>query len=136
MAGQKASAALAALRPGFSANDLVGALNLEVINFQTASAQIPSEDYEFLNKTAAAIKMAPSGTVLEIGGHTDNTGDASGNQRLSQERADAVRDYLVKQGADGSAIIAKGYGDARPLASNDTDEGRFRNRRIEFSVSK
>jgi outer membrane protein OmpA-like peptidoglycan-associated protein/uncharacterized protein YidB (DUF937 family) len=136
LAGQKASAALAALRPGFSANDLVGALNLEVINFQTASAQIPSEDYEFLNKTAAAIKMAPSGTVLEIGGHTDNTGDASGNQRLSQERADAVRDYLIKQDADGSAIIAKGYGDTRPQASNDTDEGRFRNRRIEFSVSK
>jgi outer membrane protein OmpA-like peptidoglycan-associated protein len=135
MAGQKAAAALAALKPGFSANDLVGALNLEVINFSTGSAQIPADNYDFLNKTAAAIKMAPSATIIEIGGHTDNTGDSANNLRLSQERADAVRDYLIKQGVDGSAIVAKGYGDKHPVAANDSDEGRFRNRRIEFSVA-
>jgi len=135
LAGQKAAAALAALKPGFSANDLVGALNLGVINFSTGSAQIPTDTYEFLNKTAAMVKMTPAGTIIEIGGHTDNTGDSATNQHLSQERADAVRDYLIKQGVDGSALMARGYGDSRPVAANDTDEGRFRNRRIEFSVA-
>lgn len=135
LASQKAAAALAALKPGFSANDLVNALNLEVINFPAGSAQIPSDDYEFLNKTAAAVKAAPSGTVIAIGGHTDNTGDAAFNMRLSQQRADAVKDYLVKQGVDSSSIVASGFGDTKPVANNDSDEGRFRNRRIEFSVA-
>jgi OOP family OmpA-OmpF porin len=135
LAGQKASAALAGLKPGLSANDLVGALNLEVINFSTGSAQIPADSYDFLNKAAAMIKMTPSGTIIEIGGHTDNTGDSAGNMRLSQERADAVRDYLIKQGVDASTIVAKGYGNSRPVAADNTDEGRFRKRRIEFSAT-
>jgi uncharacterized protein YidB (DUF937 family) len=116
LAGQKAAAALAALKPGFSANDLVGALNLEVLNFSPGSAQIPADNYDFLNKTAAAIKMAPAGTIIEIGGHTDKTGDSMANLRLSEERANAVREYLIKQGVDGSGIVAKGYGDSRPVA--------------------
>lgn len=136
LAGQKAAAALAALKPGFTGSDLINALNLEVINFPTGSSQIPAENYEFLNKAAAAIKAAPSGTSIEIGGHTDNSGDASANVRLSQQRADAVRDYLITQGVDGSMLTSKGYGNSQPVGSNDTDEGRFRNRRIEFSVSR
>jgi outer membrane protein OmpA-like peptidoglycan-associated protein/uncharacterized protein YidB (DUF937 family) len=134
LASQKAAAALAALKPGFAANDLVNALNFEVINFATGSAQIPADNYEFLNKAAAAMKIAPAGTSIQIGGHTDNSGDAATNMHLSQERADAVRDYLIKQGVDGSMLVAKGFGDSEPTGSNDTDEGRFRNRRIEFSV--
>jgi len=134
LAGQKAAAALAALKPGFTATDLVSALNFEVINFAQGSAQIPADNYDFLNKAAAVMKSAPAGTTVQIGGHTDNSGDASSNMRLSQERADAVRDYLIKQGVDGSMLVAKGYGDTQPTGSNDTDEGRFRNRRIEFSV--
>jgi outer membrane protein OmpA-like peptidoglycan-associated protein len=134
LAGQKAAAALSALKPGFAASDLVSALNFEVINFATGSAQIPADNYDFLNKAAAAMKIAPGGTTIQIGGHTDNSGDAATNMRLSQERADAVRDYLIKQGVDGSMLVAKGFGDAQPAGSNDTDEGRFRNRRIEFSV--
>jgi outer membrane protein OmpA-like peptidoglycan-associated protein len=55
--------------------------------------------------------------------------------QLSQQRADAVRSYLIQQGVSGSILTARGYGDTRPVASNSTDEGRFRNRRIEFSVS-
>jgi outer membrane protein OmpA-like peptidoglycan-associated protein/uncharacterized protein YidB (DUF937 family) len=136
LAGQKAMAALTALKPGFSAQDLVGALNLNIINFASGSAQIPAENQDFLNKAAAAIRSAPAGSVIEIGGHTDNTGDAAANLQLSQQRADAVRDYLVGQGVDASGLLTKGYGDTRPIATNDTDEGRFRNRRIEFSVVK
>jgi outer membrane protein OmpA-like peptidoglycan-associated protein/uncharacterized protein YidB (DUF937 family) len=136
MASQKATAALASLKPGFNAQDLVGALNLEIVNFATGSAQIPAENQEFLNKAAVVIRSAPSGTVIEVGGHTDNTGDSAANLQLSQQRADAVRDYLVRQSVDASALTSKGYGDTRPIASNDTDEGKFRNRRIEFSVVK
>ena len=134
IATQKATAALAALKPGFTAQDLVGALNLDVINFASASTVIPSENYDFLNKAAAAIRSAPAGSVIEIGGYTDNTGDPASNLQLSEQRAMAVRDYLVKQGVDPAAVVAKGYGDTKPIASNDTEEGKFHNRRIEFSV--
>jgi outer membrane protein OmpA-like peptidoglycan-associated protein/uncharacterized protein YidB (DUF937 family) len=134
LAGRKASAALGALKPGFTAQDLVSAANFNVINFPTGSAQIPTDEYTFLNKVAMAIKAAPVSTVLEIGGYTDNTGDAAANLALSQQRADAVRNYLVQQGVGPEVLIAKGYGDTRPVAGNETEEGKFRNRRIEFTV--
>ena len=134
LAGQKATAALGALKPGFTAQDLVSALNLDVINFATGSAQIPADQYDFLNKVAIAIKAAPANTVLEIGGYTDNSGDAGANVNLSQQRAEAVRNYLVQQGVNPNVLIAKGYGDTRPVGSNDTEEGKFHNRRIEFTV--
>lgn len=134
LATGRATAALSALRPGFSLADLVGALNLDIINFSTGSAQIPAESQDFLNRSAVAFKAATPGTVIEIGGHTDKTGDSAANLQLSQQRADAVRDYLVQQGVNPSMLVAKGYGDARPIASNDTEEGRFRNRRIEFAL--
>jgi outer membrane protein OmpA-like peptidoglycan-associated protein/uncharacterized protein YidB (DUF937 family) len=134
LATQKASSALAALRPGFSANDLVAALNLNEINFASGSAQIPLDAGDYLNSVALALKAAPSGTSLEIGGHTDNSGDAASNLALSQQRADSVRIYLIQHGVDPLLLVAKGYGDAAPLGSNDTEEGKFRNRRIEFTL--
>jgi outer membrane protein OmpA-like peptidoglycan-associated protein/uncharacterized protein YidB (DUF937 family) len=134
IATQKADAALGALKPGFGVADLTSALNLQIMNFASGSAEIPGNSFDFLNRAAVAIKMAPSGTVIEIGGHTDNTGDAASNLQLSQQRAEAVRDYLIRQGVDSSVLSAKGYGDTRPVATNDTEEGKFRNRRIEFNV--
>lgn len=128
------SAALASLKPEFPADDLVRALNLQIINFASGSNAIPRENEELLKKSAEAIKQAPAGTKLEVGGHTDNKGDAAGNEKLSANRAKAVMDYLVKAGVSKDALIAKGYGSTKPVASNDTDEGRFKNRRIEFSV--
>jgi len=71
-----------------------------------------------------------------INGHTDNTGDSAANMALSQQRADTVRNYLIQQGVPSSMLVAKGYGDTRPITSNDTDEGKFRNRRIEFSLQQ
>jgi outer membrane protein OmpA-like peptidoglycan-associated protein/uncharacterized protein YidB (DUF937 family) len=136
IAAQKASDALAALKPGFSAQELVGALNLDVINFASGSAEIPQDNYSFLNRAAAAIKAAPAGTIIEIGGNTDNTGDAASNMQLSQQRADAVRNYLVSQGVDPSVLVSRGYGNTQPVASDDTEEGKFRNRRIEFKVTQ
>jgi outer membrane protein OmpA-like peptidoglycan-associated protein/uncharacterized protein YidB (DUF937 family) len=134
LASEKASAALANLKPGFGATDLVSALNLDIINFPTNSAQLPPESTAFLDKAAVAIKAAPVGTVIEIDGNTDNTGDTNANMALSQQRANSVRDYLVQQGVDSSMLTTKGNGDTKPVASNDTEEGRFRNRRIEFIV--
>lgn len=134
LATQRAEAALGSLKPGFSAQDLVNALNLDVINFASGSADIPSSSYDFLNKTAIAMKAAPAGTVIQIGGHTDNSGDDAANLQLSQQRADAVRNYLVNQGVDSAALTTQGYGSSKPVTTNDTQEGRFRNRRIEFSV--
>jgi outer membrane protein OmpA-like peptidoglycan-associated protein/uncharacterized protein YidB (DUF937 family) len=136
MATSKATAALAALKPGFAAQDLASALNINIINFPSGSAQIPADGTVFLSKAASAMKMAPSGTVLEIDGYTDSTGDPSSNLSLSQQRADAVRTYLIEQGVDANSLVAKGFGDTKPLASNDTDEGKFRNRRIEFVIVK
>ncbi len=68
---------------------------------------------------------------VRIAGHTDGVGDPEENQRLSEARAEAVRDYLVSHGIDASRVEAVGYGDTQPVASNDTDEGRAQNRRIE-----
>lgn len=135
IASEKAGAALNALRPGFTAPDLANALNLEIINFSTGSAQIPGYSTAFLDKAADVIKMAPAGTMIEIAGHTDNVGDSASNMTLSQQRADSVRDYLIQRGVAPEQLTSKGYGDTRPVASNDTDEGRFRNRRIEFNVA-
>ena len=134
LGSQQASTALAALQPGFTAKDLVSALNLNVINFSSNSAQVPIDSMNYLNRVAAAIKIAPRGTVLEISGHTDNTGDPASNMALSQERADAIRGYLIQQGVSSNTLVAKGYGDTRPVAANDTEEGKFRNRRIAFSL--
>jgi len=134
MASEKAMSALSGLKSGYAPQDLTNALNLEIINFSTGSAQIPDYSAPFLNRAAEVIKMGPTTMVIEIGGHTDNTGDANANQALSQQRAEAVQAYLVQQGVPAVMLTAKGYGDTRPIASNDTDEGRFRNRRIEFTI--
>jgi len=133
---QLADAALASLKPGFSVGDLSGALNLGIINFASASAELPADTLDFLNRAAKAIKMAPKGTTIEIGGHTDITGNAASNLRLSQQRAEAVRDFLIGQGVDQLVLTAKGYGNTESVATNITEEGRFRNRRIQFTVMR
>ena len=71
---------------------------------------------------------------IEIGGHTDNTGDKARNKALSQSRAKAVKDYLVSKGVDATRLSAIGYGDTKPLADNKTEEGRAKNRRTVFKV--
>lgn len=129
-----ASAALAALGSGYTATDLVNALNVALISFPDGSADLPATSQPFLQAAAARMKSLPSGTRIEIAGHTDNAGESGGSTALSQQRADAVRNALVQAGVDPSMLAAKGYGPAQPIAPNDTAYGRFRNNRIEFSV--
>lgn len=126
--------ALTSLRTGFSATDLIGALNQSIVNFGTNSSDVPAGASGLLQNAAARIKQLAPGTVLEIAGYTDNTGDAAANVTLSQARADAIRNALIRYGVDPSMLVAKGYGSANPVASNDLLEGRFRNRRIEYHV--
>ena len=131
----RAMAALGTMGTAFSADSFIGAMNMAVINFATGSAEIPADSQDLIARAAEALKNAPKGTRIEIGGHTDNVGDAASNLKLSEDRANAVRQALVGAGVDGSVLVAKGYGDTKPVATNDTEYGRFRNRRIEYSVA-
>jgi outer membrane protein OmpA-like peptidoglycan-associated protein len=131
---RQATAAIAGLTGAYTARDVAAALNHGIINFDTASAVLPAGAGPLLDAAAAKLKTL-TGTVIEIAGYTDNTGDAAANLKLSQERADAVRARLLAAGVAAGVIQAKGYGSADPIASNDTAVGRFRNRRIEYRVT-
>lgn len=131
-ATNKAVAALAALGAGFRTGDVLGILNKSIINFPSGSAEIPPMSQALLREAATPLKQLPSGTEVEIAGYTDNTGDPAANLQLSQRRAEAVRDALVQAGVNPGKLMAKGYGSANPVASNDTPDGRFQNRRIEY----
>src|SRR5262249_38485139 len=130
----KTERALATLHAGFTTTDLLTILNQSIINFPTNSAEIPAVGKTMLQHAATAFKQLPSGTQVEIAGYTDNTGDPAANVQLSQQRAEAVRAALVSAGVDPNMLVAKGYGSANPIAGNDTAEGKFRNRRIEYRV--
>jgi outer membrane protein OmpA-like peptidoglycan-associated protein len=100
------------------------------VNFDTAKAALRPESFPRLDTVVEFMEHKKSARV-EISGHTDNVGNAKTNQALSEKRAQAVRDYLKSKGIDAGRIQAVGYGDARPMAPNDTDAGRQTNRRIE-----
>lgn len=134
-AADKSLAALRALQPGFAGQDVVAALNVSIINFATGSAAVPSFNRAVLQQAATVIKQLPAGTVIEIGGHTDNTGDPASNMQLSLQRAEAVRQVLIQDGVNPAMLTAHGYGETKPVASNDTPEGRFENRRIAYSLA-
>ena len=103
------------------------------IHFQPNRARILSDSFDVLREVAQALKEAPAANV-RIEGHTDNVGKRSQNLSLSQERADAVKDFLVKEGVPGGQLKSIGYGQKRPIASNSTRAGRTLNRRVEFRI--
>ena len=103
------------------------------IYFKTGSAELDSASDALLDSVADIANRCPSVKVA-VSGHTDSTGSASANQALSEARAKSVVTYLVAHGVAQSRITATGYGGTKPVASNATEEGRARNRRIEFRV--
>ena len=103
------------------------------IEFAVGSATITPAGQAVLNKVLPLLKSAGDANI-EVDGHTDNQGAADKNLSLSQQRADAVRKYLVDSGLNQQSLAAKGYGPNRPIADNATPDGRQRNRRIEFNV--
>ncbi len=105
-------------------------LVLDGILFQSGSATLDPESNPRLDRVVEYMTHRTSARI-RIAGHTDNVGNPQRNQQLSEQRAQAVRAYIVAHGIDGSRIEAVGYGDTQPVASNDTEEGRAQNRRIE-----
>jgi len=105
------------------------------LNFKTGSATITNSSFKFLDGIADYMKSNPEFT-LSIVGHTDNVGSDEYNQKLSEDRAEAVKSYLIKKGIGEISITAEGKGETEPIASNDTPEGREKNRRVVFSVTK
>lgn len=103
------------------------------INFETGSAKIKKTSFKLLDEAVALFKQYGNLRV-EISGHTDDQGPDDMNLKLSQERAEAVRAYLVDKGLDPARFGALGYGETRPVATNKTGTGRAQNRRIEFKI--
>ena len=102
------------------------------VTFETSSSVIRPSSYGKLDEVAEALKANPDVRV-EISGHTDNVGSDEGNLTLSQARAESVRRYFIEKGVAADRMEAKGYGETKPVATNDTAEGRAENRRVEMS---
>ena len=111
---------------------ITAAIDNRTISFAKNSFTLSDEGDSIISAVAAALQSSTA--RIEVGGHTDWKGRAPLNATLSQNRADAVRDALIKAGIDASRITAKGYGEEIPIATNDTDAGRAKNRRIEIRV--
>ena len=103
------------------------------ITFAFNSSNLAPEFYPVLNNVAGVMKEYDQ-TVVEVAGHTDSIGSDEVNQRLSEQRADAVTRYLVAQGLDPQRFITIGAGKRHPVASNDTEAGRAANRRVEITL--
>ena len=109
----------------------------KTILFETNKANIKRASFSLLNNIAETIngcRGKVSNSKIEVSGHTDSRGSDAYNLQLSQRRADAVKSYLTKKGVGQNIITSKGYGETQPVASNDTADGRRKNRRITFSV--
>ena len=104
---------------------------LDGIYFRSGSAELDPNSESILDKVFETLNDNPD-IEVEIHGHTDNTGGADLNRRLSQKRAESVKAYLVDKGISATRMTAKGFGPGRPIAPNDTPAGRAKNRRIEF----
>ena len=129
--------------PGTVANKGCPEVTIEIINqlneysktilFDTGKSTIRKESYAVLQSIVDIMKEYPT-TSFVIEGHTDSVGSDSNNQKLSDSRAAAVRDYLTTIGMDGSRLSSIGYGETRPIATNNTKAGRQQNRRVEISL--
>lgn len=106
---------------------------LDNVYFDTGKSSLRTESYKELNELVDLMKRKPT-LKIEIGGHTDNVGNDNDNLELSQARADAVKQFLIKKGIEANRITAVGYGEALPIADNGTAEGRQKNRRTEVQI--
>jgi OmpA-OmpF porin, OOP family len=106
------------------------------VQFATGSSQILPVSFSLLDEVAKVLADNPQIELIQIEGHTDSTGTAAVNRKLSQQRAEAVITYLVSKGVGGGRMKAKGFGPDKPIADNTTDEGKEKNRRVEFNIVK
>ena len=114
--------------------ELVGqVVRINNVFFEFGKSNLKIESFAELNRIAVYLKRKPQ-VKIEMGGHTDNVGSDESNNLLSTDRAKSVQQYLVKQGVAASRISFKGYGKTSPVATNDTEEGKALNRRVEFTI--
>lgn len=109
-------------------------LSENMVNFAFNSAELTSSTKTNLDKLATVLINNPD-TNINIYGHTDNKGTAQVNQKISENRANSVKNYLISKGIASSRMITMGRGFSEPIASNDTDAGRAQNRRVEFAIT-
>lgn len=107
---------------------------MQGIQFENGKATIKKTSYNILNQVAKLFIDNPT-YIIEVQGHSDNVGNYQYNVDLSEKRAQAVREYLIKQGVPAERLTAHGYGPDRPIADNNTKEGRTLNRRVEFNIT-
>jgi OmpA-OmpF porin, OOP family len=105
------------------------------LNFETGSTQLTPESMPTVESLVVILKAYPA-VVVRLEGHTDSTGDADANKKLSLDRAIVVKEIMIKGGIDDARVGTDGYGQEKPIASNETDEGRAKNRRTELVVEK
>ena len=105
------------------------------LNFETASTQLTSNSIPTVDSLVMIMKAYPN-VAVRLEGHTDNTGDAAANKKLSFDRAVVVKEIMVKGGIADARIDIDGYGQEKPVAPNETEEGRAKNRRTELVVAK
>ena len=130
-AGKTDTAAAADVNPvGCSKTENI---NLKGVMFETGSAILTAASSPILDEAADTLKKHPDLTI-EVGGHTDSSGNKIANEKLSQARAETVMKYLVEKGAKAELLSAKGYGPNVPLADNATPDGKAQNRRVELKI--
>jgi outer membrane protein OmpA-like peptidoglycan-associated protein len=107
---------------------------LDKVFFEFDGDQIDARSIPLLDEVASTLLGHPEILLVEVGGHTDAKGSDTYNQGLSQRRVDSVRRHLIGKGVQESRLVAKGYGESKPIADNATPEGRASNRRVEFTI--
>ncbi|MFO7868705.1 MAG: OmpA family protein [Bacteroidales bacterium] len=106
---------------------------LNNLYFDSGKATIRKDSYETLNNLAELMKRKKT-MVIQLSGHTDNVGSKEANQKLSEARAESVKQYLVSKGVQAMRVVAVGFGQSKPIASNNTPQGRQENRRTEVKI--
>ncbi len=115
--------------------ELPRTFTLDNVHFDSGKPTLKKSSYPELKELLEFMTLKEK-IIIEIAGHTDNVGDNAANLKLSQQRADAVRNYLISKGIASDRVTAKGYGEENPIETNNTEEGRKKNRRSEVRIIK
>ena len=109
---------------------------IDKIQFETGKAELKPISFPVLDEVVKVLKGNPQIKAVDVEGHTDSTGSADLNRKLSQDRAASVIKYIQSKGIKAGVLTPKGYGPDRPIADNTTEEGREANRRVEFLITR